>query len=199
MRSSFCRPVASTSLLLLHQQQRIGGKWCALPGRGVAFGKPPCAVAACDHKLLAVKPPGRWPEGCDAPVTTGLYHDLVGILCAAASVRKREPAQRLVELAHDLPFAENLVGTADLGLERSLGLHEIETLALALGLENTALDLGKLEHRSFAAVDEPQLILGSQRPGHDLLERHNGAGRVELELEAATARRRIDTECHRTA
>src|SRR5262249_8297072 len=82
--------------------------------------------------------------------------------------------------------------------ERRLGLHEIEALALALGLENTALDLGKLEHRSLAAVDEPQLVLGPQRPGHHLFERRDGAGRIELELEAA-ARCRIDTERHRTA
>src|SRR5262249_8179206 len=146
-------------------------------GRGIAFGKPPCAAAASEHKLLAVEPPCGGSEGRDTGLTTGLHYDLVSVLGASGCVGEGEPAERLVELAHDLPLAEDLVRAADLGLERRLGLHEVETLALALGLENTALDLGKFEQRNPVAVDESQNILRAKHPGHDLLERNDGAGR----------------------
>src|SRR4030095_1616500 len=105
--------------------------------------------------------------------------------------------ERRVELGPDLPFAENLVGASDLGLDRRLGLHEIEALALALGLENTALHFGKLEQRNPVAIDEPQDILGAERPGHHLLERNDGAVPLKLELEPAL--RRIEAEGHRAA
>src|SRR5262245_13668222 len=129
--------------LLLHQQQRISRQWRTLPSRGIALSKPPRAAAAGQHQLLTVESPCGQPEAGNAGVAARLHQDLEGVLRAGGRVRESEPAERLVELLHDLPFAEQLIGIADLGLERGLGLHEIEALALALGLENTALDLGK--------------------------------------------------------
>src|SRR5262249_37592494 len=181
---------------LLHQQQRVGRERHALPGGGIAFAEAPGAGAAREHELLAIEPPGREPEGRDPGVAAGLHHDLVG-LAAAGSVRQRQLAQWLVEFAQDLPFAENLLGAAGLGLEPGLGLHEVEAFALALGLVHAAFDFAELEQRHVLGIEQAQRVLGAEAPCHHILERTDRAGRIEVELEAA--RHGIDAEAHRTA
>src|SRR6266542_1171502 len=131
---------------LLHQQQRVRAERHAFPGRGIALAETPGAGAAAEHELLAVEPPGGEPESDDPRIAAGLHHDLVG-LAAAGRIRERHPAERLVELAHNLPLAEQLLGAANLGLDRGLGLHEVEALALALALVHAAFDFGELEQR----------------------------------------------------
>src|SRR5262245_24204662 len=199
MRSSFCAPVASMARSLLHQQQWVGAERDSLPGGGIALGEAPCAAAAREQELLAVEPPGGEPEACDCGIAAGLDDDLVSIFCAGGSVRERQLAERLVELAQDAPLAENLIGAANFGLERGLSLYEVEALAFALALVHAAFDLGELEHRDFAGIDEAKHIVRSERPGHHVLERWNRgpADRIEFQLEAI--RHGIDAEGHRAA
>src|SRR4051812_46126911 len=152
-----------------HQQQRIGAERHTFPGGRITLGKTPGTLAAGQQELIAVEAPRRQAEIGDRGIAALLYDQLV-FLCAVRCVRQRERTQRLVELAQQLPIAEQLIGAARLSLHRRLGLHEEQALAFPLPLVHAALDLVEFKHRSALSIDQRHHIVGSELPDHDILQ-----------------------------